>query len=215
MDVLQRLQGGRWGPRPGRRVLAARTELRLQGFLSAPGLELGAGRTGARALGTSSRVSGSSRGASPSRGEGATREAPTMHRRAAVATAQARGELAQWELTPSARLLRCASSDGSRTCPSVYSARVFETRFPLPSRAHCCGCNSLLAAQRGEGTAGEGLGPRHAEDGEPPGIVGEVGGQGLGLLRVISQPLDKYIQLRGRAGRAGRGDMGVPSGSQV
>lgn len=58
---------------------------------------------------------------------------------------------------------------------SVYLAPVFEARSPLPSRAHCCGCNSLLAAQRGEGTAGEGLGPRHAEDGEPPGILGEGG----------------------------------------
>ena len=77
-------------------------------------------------------------------------------------------------------------------------------RSSLPSRAYCCGCNSLLAAQRGEGTAGEGLGPRHAEDGEPPGIVGGEGGQGLGLLCVISRPLDEYIQLGGRAGRAGR-----------
>lgn len=162
------------------------------GFLSALGLGLAAGRTGARGSGTLSsfrgrhdRARGQQQSARIPQCTAAPRPPLLLLRRRWHRLVGWGGACCGSWLRPSCTLWRSANLvDCSSQCPFTNPQWLRQSaRTPLSSRAHVCGCNSLLAARRGEGTAGDGLRPRHAEDVNSRGKVG--GGQGLGLFCYI------------------------------
>lgn len=136
VDILQRLQGGGWARwslgRAGAVSVRREANSGLQRVLSAPRLEPAAGRLGVRAP-RSSGGRGRPLTSRPSRG------APTMHRRVAGLTAQARAPPRGAGAGPHPPRQRSVRPTGFRTHASIHP--VVEAFFPdpSPSRAHFCG----------------------------------------------------------------------------